>query len=258
MQKILLSLSIGSIFIAPSLLAVDLIGKTISNDPVNIVSEVSGVIQNADLDVGQIVNQGETLATVKADDFKLELSKKKAHLALAQADLKLKHSVYQRYQELRKKNSLSQNELDIAAADYASAKANLSLAQLDVANSREDLKQTTIKTLLGGFVSQRHVENGTWVNQGDPLYRIVNIDTLTVRLLASEFDLADLAVGQTIELWSESTPTQRITANISRIGVEPDANSLAYPVEIDIDNQDHSLKPGMSIHATTQLSSVSQ
>ncbi|WP_295893658.1 efflux RND transporter periplasmic adaptor subunit [uncultured Vibrio sp.] len=233
--------------------AVELIGKTRSKSPLNVVSEVSGVIEHVNIQVGEFVTQGSRLASIKDQDFEFEVRKQKAKVALSKADLDVKQSVYARYQELRSKQSLSQNELDIAKADFDAAKANLSLAKIDLEKAQLDLANTQINVEIDGYVVVRSVDDGAWVNQGDLLYTVTNIDQLNVRLLASEFDLKALSVGQSIQVWSEAQPAQRIHAQISRISVELDPATFAYFVDVEINNDQHRFKPGMSIHASTEF-----
>ncbi|MGV2986498.1 efflux RND transporter periplasmic adaptor subunit [Vibrio sp. E150_011] len=231
--------------------AVELIGKTTSTHSIYVVSEVSGIVETAHWQVGDLVAPNSPLATIKAQDFKLEVMKQKANVTLVEADLNINKSTYSRYQELRAKNSLSQNELDVAKADYAASKANVTLANIELEKAQLDLKNTAIYSSIDGYIVSRHVEKGAWVNQGDQLYQLTNIDRLNVRLLASEFDLNALTVGQPIQLWSEANPTNKVIATINRIGVELDPSTFAYPIEVDIDNGNHDFKPGMSMHATT-------
>ncbi|MCW8328959.1 efflux RND transporter periplasmic adaptor subunit [Photobacterium sp. SDRW27] len=253
MKKNLLALGVISALVCQPVWAVDLIGHTKSKHPLNVVSEISGKVESAAIETGERVALGAILASVKAQDFELEVRTQKANLELAKADLKIKQSLYERYQELRKKNSLSQNELDIAETDYDSAKATVTLAQIELKKAKLDLENTRINASIEGYVVNRAVESGTWVNQGDLLYQIVNIDRLNVRLLASEFDIGELHVGQAIEVWSEANPQHKVRSTIKRIGVEIDPQSVAYPVEVEIDNLQHLFKPGMSIHATTSI-----
>lgn len=254
MKNTVFALTLTSILTSPTLFAVELIGQTQSKSPLNVVSEINGMIEQADIELGEKIISNTILATIKSQDFKLDVNKQHANLLLAQADLKLKKSLFTRYVELKKKNSLSQNELDIASADYDSAKANVLLAKIELNKAQLDLESTTITSSIDGYVVNRAVEDGAWVNQGDLLYQVVNIDTLTIRLLASEFDMAELNVGQSIEIWPETNPSMKITSSIKRIGVEIDPQTFAYPIDVEIENSNHQLKPGMSIHASTTIS----
>lgn len=233
--------------------AVDLIGQTVSKSPISVVAEVDGVLISAGLEAGEAVSEKQIIAQIQPADFELEVAKQHANVELAQADLKLKKSVFQRYQTLMSKNSLSANELDIAQAEYLNAKARLKLANIELKKAKKDLDDTAIAANIDGYVIARSADIGAWVSQGELLYQLVNTNTLMVRLSASEQDLTGLTVGQKIEFWAETAPKTKIIATIKRIGVEIEPQSMAYPVELEFDNIPTQFKPGMSIHASTQI-----
>ncbi|MGF1778352.1 efflux RND transporter periplasmic adaptor subunit [Vibrio nomapromontoriensis] len=246
---------IGTQLWAPQTLAVELIGKTTSKNSIHVVSEVSGVVETTQWQVGDRVMPSSTLATIKDQDFKLEVAKQQANVTLVEADLNINKATYSRYQSLRAKNSLSQNELDVAKADFAASQASVALAKIELEKARLDLKNTTIPSPIDGYVVTRNVDEGSWVSQGHQLYVLTNIDKLNVRLLASEYDLNELHVGQPIQFWAEANPSHKVVATINRIGVELDTTTFAYPIEVNIDNLEHHFKPGMSVHATTVFKS---
>lgn len=239
--------------LAPICQAVDLIGQTVSLSPVNVVAEVDGVIKSLAVETGDKVEKSQVLASLKKQDFDFALQRSEANVELAEAELRLKRSTYERYQELIKNKNLSVNELEVAKADYLNAKALLKLAQIERDIADKNLNDTTISVAIDGYVVSRDTQIGAWVNQGDLLYRVVNIDSLIVRLFASEHDMSSLSLGQSVALWAETNPHQKIIAPIARIGVELDSNQMAYPIDIVIDNRDLSLIPGMSVYATTKV-----
>ena len=104
-------------------LALELIGQFQAKEHVNLVAQVPGVIEDLRAESGDPVTRQAVLVRIQQQDFQLDLSKQQANLALAQADLELKKALYQRYQTLIKKNSLSQNELDLAHADFQASDA---------------------------------------------------------------------------------------------------------------------------------------
>jgi len=247
----------ASIFIfftvSQPVLALNLIGNIKVTNPINVVAEISGVVRQAELEVGDSVNQGEKLLSIQSQDFSLEVSKQQANLTLATADLSIKKSIYQRYLRLQQQQSLSQNELDIASTDFDAAQANLQLAEIELKKANLDLARTQITASIDGYISQRAINNGSWVDRGTPLYQVINIDTLTVRLLASEYEINQLSIGQPIQLWSETNPKNKVTSTIKRIGIELAENSFAYPIDVEINNPKHWFKPGMSMHSTTSI-----
>ncbi|MDK9738827.1 efflux RND transporter periplasmic adaptor subunit [Vibrio sp. D404a] len=236
--------------------ATELIGHVQGLNKQSVVAEVPGVVEMSDLEVGDTVSQNQQLAHIKADDFQNFVNKAKANLALAKADLALREATYQRYQKLIKKNSLSVGELDTARAEFLSASASVSVAEIDYQQSKIDLESTQINAQLSGYISNKATQSGAWVNEGELLYEVVNIDTVTLSFMASEYDLKDFSVGQEILVWSETHPQHKMEARVQRIGVE--MQNLTYPVFVEIDNQAHSFKPGMSVYASTELSLIEQ
>ncbi|MGF1682285.1 efflux RND transporter periplasmic adaptor subunit [Photobacterium minamisatsumaniensis] len=248
-----LSLTLISFLLSNHAYAVDLIGNAKAKQTLEIVSQVSGIIENYPLQPGTTVAKGDTLITISPEDFELDVRKQRANLALVKADLKIKKSLYHRYQELKQKNSLSQNELDIAEADYQAALATVQLAQIELEKSLIDLDNTKINAEIDGYVVKKAVEKGSWVEKGTTLYSLVSTKLIIIRLHASEHDIQNLRVGQPIQVWSDANPTLKIDAKIKRIGVELDDASLAYPVDIEIPNNQEMFLPGMSLHATTDV-----
>ncbi|MEZ8605961.1 efflux RND transporter periplasmic adaptor subunit [Vibrio sp. 10N.239.311.G01] len=234
--------------------ATELIGHVQGLNRHSVVAEVPGVVEMNNLEVGDAVNQEQILAQIKADDFKFSVdkAKAKANLTLAQADLALRKATYNRYQALIKKNSLSMGELDTARAEFLSAKASVSVAQIDYQQSLVDLENTQIESLISGYISNKPAQSGAWVSEGDLLYEVVNIDKVTLSFMASEYDLKHFIVGQEVVVWSETNLEIKMEANVQRIGVE--MQNLTYPVLVEITNQGHQFKPGMSVYASTDLS----
>ncbi len=104
----------------------------------------------------------------------------------------------------------------------------MALAQIELQKAQLDLGSTRISAEMDGYIVNRSVEDGAWVNQGDLLYQVVNIDVLNVRLLASEYDIGKLRVGQEVEVWAEANPDLKVRSQIKRIGVEIDPVTFAY------------------------------
>ncbi|UWZ99578.1 efflux RND transporter periplasmic adaptor subunit [Vibrio splendidus] len=232
--------------------ATELIGHVQGLNKHSVVAEVPGVVEMNNLEVGDAVNQKQVLAQIKANDFKFSVNKAKANLALAEADLALRKATYNRYQALIEKNSLSMGELDTARAEFLSAKASVSVAQIDYQQSQVDLENTQIESLISGYISNKPAQSGAWVSEGDLLYEVVNIDKVTLSFMASEYDLKHFTVGQEVVVWSETNPEIKMEASVQRIGVE--MQNLTYPVLVEITNQGHQFKPGMSVYASTDLS----
>ena len=71
MKNTVFALTLTSILTSPTLFAVELIGQTQSKSPLNVVSEINGMIEQADIELGEKIISNTILATIKSQDFKL-------------------------------------------------------------------------------------------------------------------------------------------------------------------------------------------
>lgn len=232
--------------------AVQLLGQVQVIEHINVVAEVSGVLDQVEGDVGEAVSKGTKLAAIQTFDYELAVRQQMANLELAKSDLTIKQSLYERYRALKRKNSLSQNELDVAKADFDASKASLDLANLNLDEAKRNLNETQVQSEIRGIITQRKVNKGAWVERGELLYQIVNIDQINVRFFASQYDLQSLSVGMPITLWTERAVNQKINAQVTRIGVQPDENTQTYPVFVTVKNTAHVYKPGMTVYGSTE------
>ncbi|WP_339386467.1 efflux RND transporter periplasmic adaptor subunit [Vibrio caribbeanicus] len=236
--------------------AIELIGQVSGLNKQSVVAEVNGVIDSAQHQIGHYVEMNQMLATIKDDDFELQASKEEANLALMTAKLKLREATYKRYQKLTQKQSLAVGELDLARSEYLSAKAELSVAKIQHQQANRDLLNTKIESKIAGYISSKSVQSGAWVNKGDLLYEMINIDEVSLIFMASEYDLAAFELGQRVVVWSETESKKKIEAQVSRIGMELESDNGSYPVVIEIDNLNRNFRPGMSVYVSTDLSLV--
>ena len=113
---------------------------------------------------------------------------------------------------------------------------------------------TSVRSKISGIVSSKKVEEGAMVGAGTPLFNVVNIDNLKLKITVDENQVSKLTLGQTIKI-KPSAMTNEIEGKI--IFIAPKADSaMKFPVEILVANKDRKLKAGM--YATAQLGSDAQ
>ncbi|OLQ93734.1 efflux transporter periplasmic adaptor subunit [Vibrio ponticus] len=247
-------IALASLLTVTTAQATDLIGHVQGLNRHSVVAQVSGVVEIANLEVGDQVQQDQVLAQIKSNDFQFSVDKAKANVALAEADLTLRKATYQRYQALSQKNSLSVGELDSARAAFLSAKASVDVAKIEYQQCLQDLADTQVQAKLSGYITNKPTQIGAWVNEGELLYEITNIDKVTLSFMASEYDLDEFSVQQPVVVWSESNPSLKIEAQVQRIGVEMHTQSQTYPILVEIENHGALFKPGMSVYVSTDTS----
>src|SRR5688572_8001779 len=102
-----------------------------------ISARASGYLRRWHKDIGSVVRKGELLAEIDAPELDQQLSQAIAARQQAAASLQLAASTMERWEALRKKDAVSQQELDERRSNAAQAKANLSAAEANVERLRQ-------------------------------------------------------------------------------------------------------------------------
>lgn len=196
----------------------------------DIAAETAGKITSLQFNVGRQVQRGSVLAII--DDEVKRLAYERAKL---DAD-KLKKD-YARTQNLFNGGTASEQEVDNARASYETAKTRLDEAEKQYAD-------TKITSPIGGVITDRKIEEGTYVNPGTPVASVVDISRLKVKLRVSETNVYNLRQGDKVTVTSDVYPGIDLAGTITFVSPRGD-DAHNYPVEIEMPNNvQHPLKGG--------------
>lgn len=202
-------------------------------------AKVSGYLKTIAVDIGDQVKTGQVIATLDIEELKDDLDRAKA----AYHDAKLD---YDRVSVVIKKRPglLAQEEVDKAQAAYEMAKANMERA-------RTFLDYATITAPFDGIVTKRYVDPGALIQastgSGTPALPIVHIaenDRLRLDFPVPESAVSQVRVGSPVEVMVQATG-QSIKSKVARIAGKIDSSTRTMATEVDIENQDRRITPGM-------------
>ncbi len=106
-----------------------------------------------------------------------------------------------------------------------------------------------LKSPISGTVIRRNVSEGSYVQRGEPLFQIANLNHLWLMLEAFESDLATLRYGQPVEFAVEAYPGETFKGNLAFIAPEVDQRTRTIAVRVNVLNTDGRLRPGMLARA---------
>lgn len=98
---------------------------------------------------------------------------------------------------------------------------------------------------LGGFVTEKMVSDGDYVETGDVMFQIADLSRLWVVLDAYERDLPWLRFGQQVTFTAEAVPGREFTGRVAFIPPTIDLETRTFKVRVNVDNDDLALRPGM-------------
>lgn len=111
----------------------------------------------------------------------------------------------------------------------------------------------TIYAPLGGTVIEKNIRVGQYVEAGDQLYRIANLDPIWLYLSIYEYDVAWVRFGQSVEVMLEAFPGETFLGTVTFIDPFLDDATRTLRVRVNLKNPDRRLKPQMYATATIRV-----
>ncbi len=207
-------------------------GTLRADESVTLRPEVEGSITRIGFNDGERVAQGQVL-------FVLDPALANASLREAQAMAEVARTALRRADSMGAKSLISKAEIDKLRGDAAVMDAR-------AASARTRLSKTQIRAPFAGHAGLRDVSVGEFVNSGQALVTVVRLDPIEVDFSLPETQLAQVAVGQKIEIGFDAFRERRFTGEV--VAVDPVINptSRSARVRARIANTDGMLRPGLS------------
>ncbi|WP_338039391.1 efflux RND transporter periplasmic adaptor subunit [Maribacter litopenaei] len=217
------------------------LGTLEANEQIDIRSEVSGVVKSINFQEGSKVNQGQVL--FKVDDIELQ-----AQLSKAKTAEKLAAENERRAQLLLDKQAISQEEYDIASADFQSANAEASLISAQ-------LSKTIIRAPFTGTIGLRSISVGTYVTPSTPVAKLVNTSKLKITFSIPEKYASRIREGSNFT-FKTSDASKDYSATIYAIEPEVEIATRTLRMRAVADNLDGTLYPGAYANVVLPLQTV--
>ena len=172
-------------------------GTVVPKTESNLVAEVSGrvVAVAPSMVSGGFFAEGDVLVEIERIDYEVALEQSRANLASAQSELANAEKAYERQQELRVRQSVSESQRDDAFNRRAVARASLREAAARMARAERDLERTRLTAPYDGRVRTERIDAGQFINRGESIATLYSIDFAEVRLPVRDEDLAFLPLS---------------------------------------------------------------
>ena len=256
---------------------------------VDVHPKVSGYMSRINVDIGDIVHQGQTLAVLEVPELKAELEQTvfqlqqtKEEITRAQHDInraEAEHAALHAASERLKQAAagrpglIAQQELDDAEAkDLASeaqvdaAKSAMAAAQEHTGAARSDNQRvealhnyTNVTAPLDGVVIWRYADTGALIQGGTnsndqtlPIVRLSQSSLLRLRIPVPEDDVKYVHLGDQLQVRVDAIG-RSFTGKIVRFTREVNFETRTMETEVDVENKDLSIAPGMYANTLLQL-----
>ena len=244
-------------------------GNLEPTNQITIGSEQSGTVQTVLADVNDRVTKDQVLARLDTTKLDQQLasdraSVRSAQASVAQAEATLRESeaTLKRQQELARVSGgklPSQADMDTAVASADRARANLLSAQATqaraeatVAIDETNLSKAVIKSPVDGIVLTRSVEPGQTVaaslNAPELFVIAEKLERMKLTINIAEADIGRVTSGLKATFTVDAWPDRVYSATVLRVsyGSAVTNNVVTYETELEVANDDLSLRPGMT------------
>ncbi len=208
---------------------ITLSGSIEPNEQVQIRSEVSGIVRALSFREGGTVQKGQIL-------FRIDDSELQAQLIQAQSREKLAEDNENRARLLLEKEAISQQEYDVAHADYESAKAQTALITAQIA-------KTTVRAPFSGKIGLRSISEGEYLTPTTVVANLLSINPVKILFSVPEKYNSQIRVGQGI-YFNVSGSNTRYRADIYAIEPGVDATTRTISIRAVAENPGGQLFPG--------------
>jgi len=209
-----------------------------------IYARASGYVTQWSVDIGAQVKAGQLLAVIDTPELDQDLEAAKAGLVQAQAALSLSKVTADRWAELLKTSSVSEQENAEKAADLQLKQANVDAAKATVQRF-QDLKEfCRVIAPFPGTITARDIDVGDLISPGKELFRLSDTHTLRVFVKVPQSGTPGLSVGADADIIVPEMPGRKFPAKVVRTAGAIDVTSRTLLIELDVDNANNEIIAG--------------
>jgi len=244
----------------------------------SVFARTNGYIESRSVDIGSEVKAGQVLAVISSPEVDQQLNQARADameaaaaveqsksaLEQAQANLGIARITQRRYASLIEKRAVTQQGLDEAdeafrarTADVSAAGANIHAGEASLRSRQANVERLTqlqgferVIAPFDGVITARNIEQGDLVNAGSgngsmSLFSVAQSNVLRVQVEVPQSDALAVKAGQQATLTVQERPGRRYVATVARTAESVDVAARTMLTEVQVDNRDGSLVPGM-------------
>jgi RND family efflux transporter MFP subunit len=224
-----------------------------------IYARAGGYVKRWTKDIGARVSRGELLAEIETPETDQQLSQAVAARQQAQSSLDLAKTTAARWDALRKKDVVSQQELDEKRSASDQAVSNLAAAEANVQRLSQLQGFKKLVAPTDGVITRRNVDTGDLIDAGAggglarALFIVTQTDPLRLYINVPQSYAQLIKVGQSVVVTQAELTGKKFDGKVARTGASIDTQSRTLQVEVSLANKDGVLLPGAFVQVEIPL-----
>lgn len=224
------------------------VGTVRAAETSQISAQMMGNVVAVNVREGDVVKQGQILATIDPAQAQASLDRAQAALAAtqheaaaAQTELTLTEATLKRYDTLFQRKSVSPQEYDEIKARYQSAsareegaRAGQSQAKAAVAQAQAAFGYTKLRAPFNGVVTERRADPGVLAAPGMPLLTVEASGRYRLEATVDEADLRFVHLGESVPVTLDAYPDQSLSGKVTQIFPSAASDTRTFVVKIEL------------------------
>ena len=207
--------------------------------------EVMGKVETVDVNLGDPVEKGQTLAQLNHRSFELSLKSAQAQLSKANSAMIEAKNSFTRFSQLIEQGLVSQSGFDNAKANYESSKSAVGVAQAQVDIVEKNLQDSTLVAPYKGIITKRLIEPSQQISAGQAAFQIEGNHGLEVKVMVPETLIRELRQNTILPVRFPVLTQTTMMGRISEIGTRAETAN-AFPVTVVLQEDNSLLRAGMT------------
>lgn len=224
-------------------------GRTAALRQSAVAAKGAGLLETIAVREGDVVEAGQTLATLDTTMGTLRLRQARVAVKAANVQIKALKREVKRLEGLRAKQAVPQAELDRLRDKLDGARVQLDAGRANVAMARQSIKDATLAAPYGGVIVQRLKSEGEWISTMPPapVFMLAQLDPLELRLEVPEAMLGKVKVGDALRVQFRAVD-RTVETKVARV-VPTVGPNRAFTVIAEIANPGRQLTAGLFAEA---------
>jgi len=232
---------------------VSLVGTTEPIKASTVASEVSGIVDTFPVEEGDYIKKGGLLARLRSTDLELRLKGTVAARDKMKAGLLLAEKELQRIKQLKITDSIAEKKLDDTVYQHTALTLDLIRATSEVEGLAYEIEQKNVIAPFSGFVAKEHTQVGQWIPKGGSIVSLIDLGQIRITIDVPERYAIMLSPKSNVTIHIKSISNDPFSGQIYAVLPQGDMKARTFPVRIHLNNPDFSIKSGMEVKVTLNL-----
>ena len=232
----------------------EILGDVHGDQEVRVFAQVPERIRVLHVQDGDTVRAGDPLVTLEADLQASGLMQAEAALGAAEAGREQLRADLARVGRLVREGALPRSQLEALEAQMRTSDAQVAQVRAARRTAGEQRSRTVVRAPIDGTVALLAVSQGDMVAPSVPICAVVQMDKVQVTLRVTEQDFVRIRAEMPVEIRPPALPEVVRIGRVRRVSPVLDPLTRTATVEVEVENEDRVLRPGMVAEAAIELS----